>query len=109
MRSGFNYTSNLVKSMKLQLNPVIAILLCAFVVLFPVQAAGATEISAAPPLNPDLNKSFDEEHTMATETSWTCIDLKQMTEMNGTTSRIHHWRPMTSSGIHHQHPPGTDG
>ncbi|WP_062397508.1 hypothetical protein [Methanogenium cariaci] len=60
--------------MKLQLNPVIAILLCAFVVLFPVQAAGATEISAAPPLNPDLNKSFDEEHTMATETSWTCIE-----------------------------------
>ncbi len=59
--------------MKLQLKSVISILLCAFVALSLVQAAGATDISVAP-LNPEFIQYFGEEQNNAAETVWTDTD-----------------------------------
>ncbi len=65
---------------------MISILLCAFVALSLVQAAGAAELSAAP-LNPDFinyfEKYFDEEHGTAVEIA--CIDTNSE---NATTKQV---------------------
>lgn len=73
--------------MKVKLKSALCILLCVFVALSLVQAAGATEISVAP-LNPDYIQYISEEQNTAAETALTNADSPNASKQQFTSGLI---------------------